>query len=399
MRAPCCCDCEPVVDEQLPLFDWEGAREDAEESVARAVPHLQKIVPPDVVVLPVQTCKLLNTMVRFDDINVAITGKTDYIFVPDWAWKDCQERFGAELAGGWQLTVEVDTVEDALRSLGPSIVGMYEAKTTLRGVLKKVHGQALLEYLAANQMQDWPTNDVIVLYGDLNEHYVVHAGRKDAGQPTRSLHVASPPSARMPSVAEHAPAAAEVSSSKAVTLGFIRALLRTPRTKEAGGSGVGAAGAGGGGAASSRGGGGGGVATSSRGGGGGAGGSGNDAASSCGGDGGAGGSEGDAASSRGGDGGARGSGGGATTSHGGPAGDSGDACSSSGADRSGGDEEGFDGDEGLLEAAQENADAQTWLSILRLPEVYESQGLKEPPTSFQPPTKEALLRRIQPYRG
>ncbi|KAG2501305.1 hypothetical protein HYH03_001103 [Edaphochlamys debaryana] len=381
LHAPCCCDCcdcgAPATAAQPP-FVWAGTREDADENVARAVPYLQKIVPPGLVVLPVHTYDWESATVHLGDTRVRVTGGPGYIFVPAAAWAWCRAEFGAELADGWRLTVQgrgteegapdslAPSIEDALDGLFPSIIGVYEAITTSRlaaaGGAEDAQGQALLEYLAINQRRGFPTNDVIVLYGDLNQHHVVHAGRKDAGEPRRSIHVASPPPAQPPAEAEPAgaAAAAEAGNREAVTmLGFIRALLSTPRTEEAGGSGVGAAGAGGSGACAS--------------------------------------------------------GGGAASGRRGPAGDAGfigadgvdggsntDGCSrSSGgaADRSDGGEEGFDGDEGLREAARENADAQTWLSVLRLPEVYEALGLTEPPTSFQPPTREALLARYQPYRG
>lgn len=60
---------------------------------------------------------------------------------------------------------------------------------------------------------------------------------------------------------------------------------------------------------------------------------------------------------------------------------------------SGSDEEdSCDGDEGLLEAAQDNFFAQAFMSVLRQPEMYRDVlGEDEPPTSFQPPTNEELM--------
>ncbi|PNH00136.1 hypothetical protein TSOC_014055 [Tetrabaena socialis] len=408
LHAPCCSDCKPWSPQ--PKFCWGTSHEDAKENVVGAVPFLQNIAPEGVMVLPVQTIEWLSATVHLEDTSVIIkSSKTDYIFIPEAAWVKCQEDFGAELFEGWKLRVKAGmTTTDALLSMFGSIIGLYEAKTekSLNAGLLRVRAQALLEYLAVNHMKDWPTNDVIVMFGDLNRHYVVHAGRKDAGKSKGSIHVASP--AQLPAVAEHAPTTAEDGSPESVTLGFIRALLGTRRTDEAGSRGEGAANSRGAGASGSGGGasGSGGGASGSEGGasssGEGASGSGGGASGS---GGGASGSGGGAANSRGG--GVSRNGGGANGS--GDAGADGgsiDAYSGSRADSSGGEgscsscadspDGGVDGDEGLREAARENAYAQACMSLLRLPEVYEPMGLTEPPTSFRPATKEEYLARFRP---
>jgi hypothetical protein len=43
-------------------------------------------------------------------------------------------------------------------------------------------------------------------------------------------------------------------------------------------------------------------------------------------------------------------------------------------------------DEGLMEAARDNANAQAMMAVLRMPEVYEALGLDGPPSSYTPPT-------------
>ncbi len=51
-----------------------------------------------------------------------------------------------------------------------------------------------------------------------------------------------------------------------------------------------------------------------------------------------------------------------------------------------------DGDEGLLEAAQDNFFAQASMWVLRQPEMYHDElGEDAPPVSFQPPTSEELM--------
>ncbi len=220
-------------------------------------------------------------------------------------------------------------------------------------------------------------DDVVVLFGDLITHHAVHAGRKAMGKAKRSLHVAGP--ARLPDVEEGSPAMAEHSGGSAsITAAFMAALL-SPRENDTSESNMEGAG-------------------SSWGGGAGAGGNqqGGHASFRSGGD----------ANSRGG--GTAGSEREASSSGGGPTGGSKDAHSSAGACDGGGERSvggaesssdggGFDCDEGLLEAAQENCDAQVFLSVLRNPEVYKALGMSEPPTSFRPPTKEETLARFQPW--
>ncbi|GFR52904.1 hypothetical protein Agub_g15549 [Astrephomene gubernaculifera] len=381
VHAPCCSGYEPWPAQSK--FNWIGNHEDSKENVTGAVHYLQSIAPKGVVVLPVQSIEWLIATVDLGSIDAVIkSSKTDYVFIPEAAWAKCKKDFGAKLVDGWKLSVERGTTTDALRSMIGSIIGLYEAKTErrLNDGLRRVRAQALLEYLAVNHMKDWPTNDVIVLFGDLNTHYVVHAGRKDAGKSKRSIHVASP--ALLPAVAEHAPAMAADSSSESVTLGFIRALLGTRRTEEAGSPGEGAANSRGG-DASGTGEGASGTGEGASGTGEGASGHGRGASSSGGGASGSG----DAGSS-----------GGSNDAHGGAGAGSGggEGSCSSGADSSDGGRGSFDGDEGLLEAARENAYAQAYMSLLRLPEVYEPLGLREPPTSFRPATKEEYLARFRP---
>ncbi|EFJ42460.1 hypothetical protein VOLCADRAFT_107261 [Volvox carteri f. nagariensis] len=366
-QAPCCCPFakpwSPWSPEEPPRFSWGRA---------------------DVVVLPVQAIEWLAGGVLCGDINIVIkTSKTDYIFVPEAAWKDCQERFGAELFEGYKLRVTSGTTTSALLSMIDSVIALYEAKTekALKDGLPSVRAQALLEYLAINQMKDWPTDDVIVLFGDLNRHYVVHAGRKDTDAPKRSIHVAGP--APLPAVLEESPSTAADRSPLSSTLGFIRALLETSRTEEAsstgGGLGRGAtrndeggSGSGGQGATNSH-------REGAHGSGGGASGSGGRGAGSDSG-------HSDAADA-------------ADTWAGAGSGRRHRRSGSSGADSSGGSVggESFDGDEGILEAARDNTSAQAFMSLLRLPEVYEPLGFKEPPKSFRPPTKEELLARFRPF--
>ncbi|EFJ52636.1 hypothetical protein VOLCADRAFT_102614 [Volvox carteri f. nagariensis] len=365
-QAPCCCPfAKPWSPEKPPRFSWGRA---------------------DVVVLPVQAIEWLAGRVLCGNINIVIkTSKTDYIFVPEAAWKDCQERFGAELFEGYKLCVTSGTTTSALLSMIDSVIALYEAKTekALKDSLPSVRAQALLEYLAINQMKDWPTDDVIVLFGDLNRHFVVHAGRKDADAPKRSIHVAGP--APLPAVLKESPSTEADRSPLSSTLGFIRALLETSRTEEAsstgGGLGRGATRNDEGGSGSS-----GQGATNSRregahGSGGGASGSGGRGAGS------------DSGHSDAADAADNWAGAGSGRRHG--------KSGSSGADSSGGlvGGESFDGDEGILEAARDNASAQAFMSLLRLPEVYEPLGFKEPPKSFRPPTKEELLARFRPFEG
>ncbi|EFJ40881.1 hypothetical protein VOLCADRAFT_107945 [Volvox carteri f. nagariensis] len=189
--APCCCTCVPVA--PTAMFCWDGANEDAPDTIARAVKHLQHIAPQGVKVLPVQTVEWLQATVNLGHKTIEIKpSKTDYIFVTGVAWAKCKEDFGAKLFNGWKLSVKDGMMTaDALQSMLGSIIALYEVKTdvTLNKGLPGVRVQALIEYLAVNHMKDWPMNDVPVLFGDLNRHYVVHAGRKDAGQPQRSIHV------------------------------------------------------------------------------------------------------------------------------------------------------------------------------------------------------------------
>ncbi|EFJ42400.1 hypothetical protein VOLCADRAFT_107241 [Volvox carteri f. nagariensis] len=366
-QAPCCCPfAKPWSPEEPSRFSWGRA---------------------DVVVLPVQAIEWLAGGVLCGDINIVIktskTSKMDYIFVPEAAWKDCQERFGAELFEGYKLRVTSGTMTSALLSMLDSVIALYEAKTekALKDSLPSVRAQALLEYLAINQMKDWPTDDVIVLFGDLNQHFVVHAGRKDADMPKRSIHVAGP--APLPAVLEESPSTVADRSPLSSTLGFIRALLETSRTEEAsstgGGLGRGATRNDEGGSGSCRQG-----TTNSRregahGSGGAASGSGGRGAGS------------DSGHSDAADAADNWAGAGSGRRHG--------RSGSSSADSSGSSVggESFDGDEGILEAARDNVSAQAFMSLLRLPEVYEPLGFKEPPKSFRPPTKEELLARFRPF--
>ncbi|KXZ56061.1 hypothetical protein GPECTOR_2g943 [Gonium pectorale] len=372
----------------------EGLMKPKIEVTASSCSSTKRKMIESLVVLPVQTIEWLSASVHVGRTIVVIkSSKTDYIFIPKAAWTKCQEDYGAKLVDGWKLQVERGATAEALLSMLPWIVGLYEAKveSVLSDGVLPVRAQALLEYLAVNDMQGWPTSDVIVLFGDLNRHYAIHAGRMDAGQPLRSIHVAGP--ALLTAVAEHAPATAEDINPESVTLGFIRALLNRRRTEEAGScdggaanSSEGGASGSGGSAANRRG---GGAANSSRGG---ASGSGGGVVSS---------RQGEACDSE------RGSSGSGDAEAGGGSNDAcngagagsggGEGSCSSGADSSDGGGGSFDGDEGLLEAARENAYAQACMSLLRLPEVYEPLGLKEPPTSFRPPSKEEYLARFRPY--
>ncbi|KAG2494135.1 hypothetical protein HYH03_007773 [Edaphochlamys debaryana] len=252
-----------------------------------------------------------------------------------------------------------------------SVLGMYEAKTPqsmkILG-LPKVRAQVLLEYLAINQMRKWPEDDVVVLFGDLEETYAVHAGRNDTDKAPRSLHVAGP---------------AHLSTMAAL----MRALLSTERrcaATVASMQGAGSSGCAGttisggsnrhGGSFSSRGGG---------------------AASS----------ELEATDSGGGAGSNR-HGGSFSSRGGGAASSELEATDSGGGAGSYGSKDahsncggGFDGDEGLLEAAQANFDAQVFMRALRDPVVFKGLGMRQPLASFQPLTLEENKERIRPWEN
>ncbi|PNW87833.1 hypothetical protein CHLRE_01g003650v5 [Chlamydomonas reinhardtii] len=387
LLAPCCFGHLPVSAACPPAFEWPNpSKEDAEENVTSALACLAKLAPEGVVVLPVQDITWLQAEVVIDKTTIEISsGRTDYIFVTKAAWARCQEEYGAKLQG---RTLKVDaghTPSEALHSMLGSICGLYEAKSPasmLHDGVPKVRAQAVLEYVVINQMAEWPEDDVVVLFGDLNTHYAVHAGRNDPDRNAkRSLHVAGP--ARLQDAAEGSPATAAYSHPASITAAFLTALL-CPRGNDATETRMEGAGSSGGG---------------------GTGGSGE----------GAGGNQqgGDATFHSGGatnahDGGAGRSKQDASGSGGGPTGGNKDAHSSAGAADRGGEGSvigadssdeggGFDGDEGLREAAQTNWDAQVFMSLLRLPEVYQALGLSQPPTSFRPPTKEEFLAGFRPW--
>ncbi|KAG2446605.1 hypothetical protein HYH02_008590 [Chlamydomonas schloesseri] len=392
-HAPCCCAIVPWVPQKE--FKWGRHGEDDEQTVKTATKFLRSIAPEGITVLPVQSLEWLDANVHLGRTTVHIkSSKTDYIFVPEAAWAACQQAYGAKLIDGWKLNVSRGTPTDAVVSMISSIVGLYEAKTEnmLSDRLRAVRGQALLEYLAINHMRDWPANDVVVFFGDFKRHYAVHAGRKDAGNAAKSLHVAGP--APLPAVAEDTPAAAGASSPDGVMYGFIRALLGTrPASSRGEGTGSGR-----GGDASDTAGG------TSSGSGGTASGSGAGGTSSSGAGGTASGSAGGTASgSRAGIAGGAGrrvaddsGGAGPAAASGGEEGpDGGGRADAAGSEASGSD----DADEGLLEAACDNVYAQALWSVLQLPEVYESIGLEEPPAFLQPPTKEEYLASFRAYEG
>eukprot|EP00198_Chlamydomonas_reinhardtii_P000960 XP_001690295.1 predicted protein [Chlamydomonas reinhardtii] len=355
--APCCLkDPFPSVSVSEGM-DWSRFGNQERNATEWGRDWLEKnLAPPGVVVLVASDARWLDCMVEFPGGRVKIgPSATDYIFVRKEAWEKCWENQGAEshmeAAAGSGTGMACSLSKEAVLSLAGSILALYEAKTDA-GLRKlgSVRGQALLQYLAINYMKNWPARDVIVIYGDFNDNYTIHAGRQDSGARMWSLHVAGPPSA----VPEHGLGFAAASSSGSsspcsVNAGFIRALMSTPRTVEtsarAAGEAAGAGGAGGGGGAAGPGGGGGGGRLGDIGG----------------------------------------------------SGDSTPAVSSSGGggrsgSSSGEDEGGFDGDEGLLEAAGDNYFAQAFMSVLRRPEVYRGVLQQDaPPTAFQPPTREELL--------
>ncbi len=116
-----------------------------------------------VVVLPVQTVPWLEGDVIIGTTNLIITSaKTDYIFVTEKAWAKCKEEYGARIQGHKRCVKAGTKAADALHSMLGSIVGLYEAKTTIRmrgDGLRKVRAQALLEYLVINHMLKWPAGE------------------------------------------------------------------------------------------------------------------------------------------------------------------------------------------------------------------------------------------------
>ncbi|KXZ52104.1 hypothetical protein GPECTOR_10g1127 [Gonium pectorale] len=223
---PCCLVSPPTPYTPEP-FTWPRPDElDAPENTVSALKWLEEnLAPAGVTVLPVQGISWLDRTVDFSPTtSIAIqSASTGYIFVEETTWADCQAQFGATVVEGHELHVADGCASDALEFMLPGIVGLYTVTAdTVTGGLMKLRTQALLQYLAVNDMRGWPKRDVVVVYGDLRSHNTVHAGRKPVDRIVRmpSLHVAWP--AIMTDAAG--------SSPDSVTVGFIRALLCTPRT-------------------------------------------------------------------------------------------------------------------------------------------------------------------------
>ncbi|KAG2422256.1 hypothetical protein HXX76_016170 [Chlamydomonas incerta] len=229
-HAPCCYKgCEPW---SAPFkFCWGSRSEDAQETIVAAVKCLENMVPAGVKVVPVQSVNWLSATVPCGTSNVLIKpARTDYLYVLEAAWNDCVEKFGANLKDGCKLEVTSGSTADALLSMVDSVIGLYEAKTetALSSNQQQPRVQALLQYMAINNMLQWPAIDVVVVYGDFNRHHVVHAGRNDTGELKQSIHVAVP--CKLSAVEEHTPAVDDV-SPQSVMLGFIRALLERRATQ------------------------------------------------------------------------------------------------------------------------------------------------------------------------
>ncbi len=120
-----------------------------------------------VVVLPVQPILWLRSDIVLAKSTIVIsTSKTDYIFVTEEAWAKCQEAYGATIEGRKLCVKPGASAQEALRSMLDSLLGLYEAKSPdglQREGLPKVRAQAVLEYLAVNQMRK-------VLTGLTGEH-------------------------------------------------------------------------------------------------------------------------------------------------------------------------------------------------------------------------------------
>ncbi|PNH06115.1 hypothetical protein TSOC_007567 [Tetrabaena socialis] len=400
--APCCLK-GPLPNVSISeRMDWSRFGNSEKQATAWGRDWLQKnLAPPGVVVLAVQDARWLDCTVDFLEGCVKIeSSATDYIFVDEEAWEKCWEEHRAELikvqqleaAAGSSDGVKGSLTKDAVLSLTGSVLAFYEAKTDAS--LKKldsVRGQALLQYLAINHMRNWPMRDIIVIFGNFNNNYTIHAGHQDSGGLKSSLHVAGPPSA-LSAVLEHGRNSSHSSSPSSVNAGFIQALMRPPQIDEVSAHEAVEAPGDEGPSSGGRRGGSGGEGAGGRGGGGPGRGGSTQAGSSSSSGGGAGGGGGAAAA---------GSSKQAGTSNGNGEEAGGAGSSSAGSSRTSSPDSGssggerFDADEGLLEAAQDNFFAQAFMSVLRQPAVYQGVLKQDaPPTSFQPPTREELMEKF-----
>ncbi|KXZ52114.1 hypothetical protein GPECTOR_10g1137 [Gonium pectorale] len=181
--APCCLVPPPTPYTPEP-FTWPRPDDqDAPENTVSALKWLEEnLVPEGVVVLPVQGVPWLDRTVDFSP-TTSITiesSKTGYIFVKEATWTDCQVQFGATVEGH-ELRVANGCAFNALEFMLPGIVGIYTAtaNTVTAGVLK-LRAQALLQYLAVNDMLGWPTRGAAEPAGDGGEQEGEGSNRSDS---------------------------------------------------------------------------------------------------------------------------------------------------------------------------------------------------------------------------
>ena len=156
--APCCLTTSTHADVQE--FVWPSPNlEDAKDNIVSALKHLNTfLLPEGVLALPVQILGWLQGSFQFGSAGTLVIeqSKTDYIFVLERGWEEVSRMLDTKVQGH-RLTNSSDLLP-RLPHMLPFIIGFYEAKTpsSLTKNFNKCIAQAVLQYMAANQMRQRP---------------------------------------------------------------------------------------------------------------------------------------------------------------------------------------------------------------------------------------------------